>query len=158
MQIATIHVETWQAAYRGLMPAEFLESLSISDRAKKWQEMLSDANDQTVFLVGLIEDNVQGWASLCKCRDDDANDHWGEVGGIYVHPLAQKRGLGALLMSDGLDLLKKAGYTQATLWVLTSNAAARKFYESKGWRVEGKTKIDKSKGFELHETRYIADL
>ena len=153
-EIATIHVETWQDAYKNLIPDEYLQSLSIADRTKKWQEMLSDENAHTTCLVGLLDDQVLGWASVCRCRDEDAQEKWGELAGIYIHPLAQSKGLGSALMQEGLSLLKKEGYTQATLWVLTTNNSARNFYEAKGWRKEGKTKIDLRDGFELHETRY----
>jgi ribosomal protein S18 acetylase RimI-like enzyme len=157
-RIATIHVETWQSAYEGLIPSDYLDSLSIAKRTKKWQAKLDDAQDKTIYLVGLIDEKVLGWASLCKSRDEDVKSDRGEVGGIYVHPTAQKKGLGSLLMAEGVNILKQEGYAYATLWVLTSNALAREFYESRGWRVEGKTKIDNSRGFELHETRYILEL
>jgi len=157
-EIATIHVETWKDAYKGLIPNDYLQSLSVADKAKKWHEMLSDENDQTIYLVGLLNDEISGWASLCKCRDEDTKENWGELGGIYIHPSAQNKGLGSILMKEGLSILKNDGYTQATLWVLTTNISTREFYEAKGWRLEGKTKIDPRDGFELHEIRYITDL
>lgn len=158
LHIATIHVETWQHAYQGLIPNDYLDKLSIPERAKKWKEMLTDPEVHVIHIVGLVDDQILGWASLCKCRDEDAKDTWGELGGMYVHPKAQKKGLGTLLMAESMELLKKERYTHATLWVLKENTNARKFYESKGWRVEGKTKIDQREGFDLHETRYIIEL
>jgi ribosomal protein S18 acetylase RimI-like enzyme len=157
-RIATIHVETWQSAYQGLIPSDCLDSLSIAKRYEKWQTKLNNVHDKTIYLVSLINEEVLGWASMCKCQDDDAKSYWGEVGALYVHPTAQKKGLGSLLMAEGMNILKQAGYTYATLWVLTSNVVARAFYESKGWRVEGRTKIDQRDGFDLHETRYIIKL
>ena len=156
--IAVVHVETWQDAYTGLIPEGYLQSLSISDRTIKWQEMLADESSHAICLVGLIDGKVCGWSSLCKCRDADSGPKWGELGGMYIHPSAQAKGLGSLLMAESLALLRKEGYSQATLWVLTTNNSARSFYESRGWRVEGKTKTELRESFELHETRYIIDL
>lgn len=61
-------------------------------------------------------------------------------------------------MNEALKRLKKDGYKKATLWVLDTNEKTRKWYESKGWKVEGATKIDKRDNFELKETRYTIDL
>lgn len=157
-QIATIHVETWQNTYRGFIPNSYLNSLSIPNRTKKWLAMLNDKNDISVYFVGEINNRVMGWLSLCKCRDRDASSTWGELGGIYIHPLAQRKGLGTALMQEGLKQLKKLGYEKATLWVLTPNIKARGFYESKGWRLDGEIKVDPRDGFDLHETRYCIDL
>ncbi|OGC51665.1 hypothetical protein A2709_03170 [candidate division WWE3 bacterium RIFCSPHIGHO2_01_FULL_43_9] len=68
------------------------------------------------------------------------------------------KGAGTKLLEYGLKELKNMGYTKATLWVLASNAKTIKWYESRGWRVEGKTKVDKRDTFEMNETRYITDL
>ena len=68
---------------------------------------------------------------------------------MYIHQLAQSKGLGTALMQEGLKQLKKLGYEKATLWVLTSNIKARRFYESKGWRLDGKIKVDPRDGFDL---------
>ncbi|MBU0974470.1 GNAT family N-acetyltransferase [Patescibacteria group bacterium] len=157
-QIAKIHVETWQDAYKRLIPSEYLDSLSIEKKTEKWREMLSDPKSKTIYLVGCIGKNVLGWSSLTQSRDKDSSDDVGELGGIYVHPSAQKKGLGSMLMSRGLLSLKKLGYKRATLWVLTANLETRNYYESKGWRVEGKTKTEPRNGFKLHETRYAIEL
>ncbi len=50
--IAKIHVRTWQAAYKNLMPVVELRALSIPDRAKKWREILSESTHN----VCVIED------------------------------------------------------------------------------------------------------
>jgi hypothetical protein len=34
--IAAVHVASWQEAYRGLLPQEYLESLSVRDRIETW--------------------------------------------------------------------------------------------------------------------------
>lgn len=61
-------------------------------------------------------------------------------------------------MKSGLEYLREQGFTTATLWVLTTNEKTRKWYESKGWRVDGKTKSEPRDGFALNEIRYVIDL
>jgi hypothetical protein len=44
--IATIHVEAWRAAYRGIVPDEYLDSLSIDGRESTWRQNLLAAEPQ----------------------------------------------------------------------------------------------------------------
>lgn len=57
----------------------------------------------------------------------------GEVHNLAVHPDAQGRGLGALLLDAGLAHLAAAGCTEVLLWVAASNAPARRLYASRGF-------------------------
>ena len=52
-------------------------------------------------------------------------------------------------------LARQEKFVSVTLWVLSSNAAARKFYETMGFSLDGATKVDRSmNNYELHEVRY----
>lgn len=44
--IAAVHVYSWQAAYRGVVPDDFLRSLSIEDRETVWRESLEDRTSE----------------------------------------------------------------------------------------------------------------
>ena len=44
-------------------------------------------------------------------------------------------------MSAALVALRAAGFTTAMLWVLGTNARARRFYERRGWRPDGTSKV-----------------
>ena len=50
--------------------------------------------------------------------------------------------------------LTETGFSAATLWVLETNARARRFYESAGWAADGATKTDRRGDIELREVRY----
>jgi hypothetical protein len=41
--IAEVHVRTWQAAYRGQVPDEFLDELSVATRIAMWRSVIADA-------------------------------------------------------------------------------------------------------------------
>jgi hypothetical protein len=41
-----------------------------------------------------------------------------------------------------------------TLWVLDTNERARRFYEARGWRADGTSKSDASRGSPVVEVRY----
>src|SRR5216683_616799 len=136
----------------------YLQSLSITHRKERWQKILNKPEDNAYTLVAEIEGKVVGFCSVDKSRSEDMSKDTGELWAIYVDKNYEGKGIGTTLLNKGLDNLRDRGFKKAILWVLTSNYKTRKWYESKGWRVEGKTTIDKRDGLELEETRYIVDL
>lgn len=158
LQIAKIYVGTWQCAYRGQMPDDFLDKLSVEKRKKRWEEILKDPNTKSKTYVAQLGNQVIGFASFGPSRDEDMTKEVGELWGIYIDAGCMNKGVGSALMKEGLNNLRELGYKKATLWVLTFNEKSRSWYEHKGWKVEGKTKTDKEDGFPLNETRYVIDL
>lgn len=156
--IAVVHVKTWQCAYRGQLPDTMLDESSIEKRTEGWRKQLSEPEEGTFSFVIVVDEQIVGWCAVGKNRDEDVTSEIGELYGIYIHPNFIGRGLGSALMQYALNVLKQNGYKKATLWVLDTNEKTRKFYERKGWRVEGATKVDKRDEFDLHETRYIITL
>jgi ribosomal protein S18 acetylase RimI-like enzyme len=156
--IALIHTRTWQYAYRGQLPDSFLDNISVEKRLNMWTETLANSESLTKVFVATDEDEVIGFCAVCPCRDSDLGKEFGELAGIYVDQHHMGKGAGTKLLERGLSELKNMGYTKATLWVLASNAKTINWYESHGWRIEGKTKVDKRDAFEMNETRYITDL
>ncbi|MGH9267949.1 MAG: GNAT family N-acetyltransferase [Acidimicrobiales bacterium] len=152
------HVRTWQAAYRGQIPDDYLDSLSVERRADVWKEMLGRELGDTGAFV--LEDGgeVLGFAHVSPSRDPDAPASTGELTAIYVAPESWGHGGGRLLMDVAMATLRAAGFRRATLWVLDSNAAARRFYEHAGWIADGGVKTDDRGSFALVELRYARAL
>ena len=59
-------------------------------------------------------------------------DRFGEIYVVSVDPAFQGRGLGKVMVTQGLAALRKKGVGEAVLFVDESNAGARKLYESLG--------------------------
>lgn len=156
--IAMVHVRMWQKAYRGQVPDSFLDEMSIEKRFKIWKKSLEEQKEGNYTFV--VENNgfIAGWCAGGINRDKDVGLKVGELGGIYVHPDYAGKGLGSMLMNNFLNVLRSDGYEKATLWVLDTNEKTRKWYEFKGWKEEGKVKVEPREGFELRELRYIIDL
>jgi len=158
--IATVHVRSWQAAYRGLLPQDFLDGMVVSaERADRWRQIVgADAAAGRVTFVATSDagdaDTVLGFAHMAPARDGDADATTGELIAIYALPDAFGTGVGRALMRAGLDWLTAAGYTQASLWVLEGNARAIRFYEAAGWRDDGTGKTDELAGVTVIERRY----
>jgi GNAT superfamily N-acetyltransferase len=154
--IAYVHVRSWQVAYRGQMPDEFLDGLE--QRTNMWRELTGDP-DKLILLAEDSEQNIVGLSLLAPSRDPDAIPNTVEVAAIYVHPEKWRKGIGRALLSASLDQLRKCGYDQVTLWVLEGNQRARSFYESFGFIPDGAIKDDDHwKSFAVREVRYRLSL
>ena len=133
--IAALHVASWRWAYRGLLADGVLDALSVDERAAMWSELLAD--DGVAVLVAERDGLLAGFASAAPSRDDDATPGTGEVAAIYLAEAEAGTGLGRDLFSRIQEELRSRGFTRATLWVLETNARARRFYEREGWRWDG---------------------
>jgi GNAT superfamily N-acetyltransferase len=154
MGIGLVHVRSWQAAYRGLVPEEFLDGLDPVQRAGHWERQLSAEGEQPeLVLVAEVDGQVVGFAAIGPSRDEDG-DRDGEVRAIYLTAEHWGQGIGTALMGSALDVLRRAGFSGATLWVLATNERGRRFYETGGWAPDGAVKEDDSRGFPITEVRY----
>ena len=156
-QIAAVHVQSWQAAYRGLLPDDFLAALSVERRIRQWQSILSDP--ENAVPVYEADSQVVGFVSYGRCRDQDLNqDKVGEIYAIYLLPDCWGKGYGAALMSEALTRLQEQGYQTVSLWVLESNERAVRFYEQFSFQPDGATKVEnRPGGLDLHELRFVKE-
>jgi GNAT superfamily N-acetyltransferase len=154
--IATVHVWSWQDAYRGLLPQDFLDGLDVGRRRDGWARILAEAHwPRSATLVVDSDESVVGFAHLCPTRDDDGDPATvGEIVAIYLLSTLWSTGVGRRLMDESLDVLRQAGFREATLWVLDTNERARRFYESGGWLADGTVKQDRWGDVVLNEVRY----
>ena len=153
--LGDVHVQTWQEAYRGKIPQQHLNQMDLARRRQGWRQILQNPGPATTLVVEHGGQGVVGFIRVSSSRDSDADpDLVGEVQGLYLLPAFWGQGVGRLLMDAGLRRLAEAGYRESTLWVLATNDRARRFYEVSGWRPDGATKTDSSRGFPLFEVRY----
>lgn len=153
--IAAVHVGSWQAAYAGLLPDEFLSGLSIETREQFWASNLADTSRPHTVLAASAADEITGFAVFGPSRDEDATPETGELSSIYLLPSEWGRGMGRALHEECVRGLSSQ-FEAATLWVLTTNTRARKFYERAGWVTDGRTKVETMSdgAVTLEEVRY----
>jgi ribosomal protein S18 acetylase RimI-like enzyme len=127
--IARVHVSSWLSTYRGLLPDDFLESLSESNYAERWKRVITEGTSTVV----VAEDGagVVGFASGGRERAGEQGFE-GELYAIYVFDNAQRRGFGRELVRAIVDGLRELGLTNMIIWVLRDNRPAREFYERLG--------------------------
>lgn len=154
--IARIHVEAWRWAYEGLVDAGYLAGLDVESRTGNWQRALASgsANVRVAERDGRVVGFVVTGPSRDEARDDGAPASTGELRAIYIEPALERTGVGAALMVTALADLAAAGFSEATLWVLDTNARGRTFYERGGWRPDGAVREEKAGPSTLRELRY----
>ena len=153
-QIAKIHVETWQDAYKDLMPAELLDSLAIDQKIKLWKSLLSSDNEDTIAFVATEGESIIGFTSIGKSRDPEATEEIGEIYTIYVDHNHYRKGAGKLLLDAVQEKLIQLGFSKATLWVLETNTQGRSFYEKNGWQLTEEKKTEERDSYKLDEVKY----
>ncbi len=162
--VAVVHVDAWRAAYRGLLPDQLLDELSVDSRAKSWTSWLTrslkgmptDGEDGPSHRLLVAHDagEVLGWAPFGAGRDL-GDEGRGELAGLYVHPDRWRRGVGAALLHRVVQELRASGSEECYLWVLAGNVRALTFYERHEWRADGREKIiTGSEGRKITELRY----
>jgi GNAT superfamily N-acetyltransferase len=157
-RVAEVHVRSWQAAYRGHLPDLVLEGLSVERRARFWRSFVDAARSGEHLFVVVEEVTVCGFAHAGVCRDAAAPPMTGEVSSIYLVPEVWGTGLGRALMQTCVDRLAEDGHHEAVLWVLVTNARARRFYEAAGWVCDEALKTEEMVGTTVTETRYRRSL
>jgi GNAT superfamily N-acetyltransferase len=136
LAVARVHVRTWQAAYRGLLPDAYLAGLRPEDRAARYTFSSPDP-DRPHTLVAIDDDGgaIAGFATVGLPTSDDAEGA-GELLALYVEPDRWRAGVGRALI-DAARARLAARFTCAQLWVLDGNARAERFYAADGWAFDG---------------------
>jgi ribosomal protein S18 acetylase RimI-like enzyme len=152
--LGRVHVRAWQVAYRGMMPDEYLDGLSVDDRAQLWRDGLArPRRPRRVRLVAEHDAQTVGFVVGGPADGDDDRDA-GEVYALNVDPDVWGRGAGQALLSAAVEALASDGFDELVLWVHPDNQRARGFYEHTGWDCEGTTRQQEVLGIEVPEIRY----
>jgi len=94
----------------------------------QWEEALADPEIE----IYVLEVNGEPVGSV-------AVGH-GFLRNLYVLPEHQGAGLGETLHDHALDRLRALRCDEAKLWTLEGNHGARRFYEQRGWSLNGETR------------------
>ena len=152
--IARVHVDTWRAAYAGIVADSTLSALTYAASTQRQLGILGD-NGRLVFVAVDAGIGVVGFAMGGPARGAVA-DCDGELYGLYVHPTHQGRGIGRRLVATMAKALADGGFSRVLVWALSENPA-RAFYEKLGGAVLEQKDID-IKGQTLRHISYGWDV
>ena len=149
--VARIHVESWNIAYRGIMPDDVIARTDLTYRTKFWGERIADP-EWPVFVI-TEEGEIVAFCQMIPSRDpDDDPTRVGHITSLHVVPQLRGRGHGRALVDHVLAEFRRRGFAELTLWVLEENLSARQFYEKYGFRLDGGTRTYPKT--EVPEVRY----
>jgi GNAT superfamily N-acetyltransferase len=136
--IAAVHIASWRAAYRGLVPDRILDELTIEGRRRDWRGWLAEGGKRQDTLVAERDGGIEAFCTL-EMPSREANEPDGVAGipALYAHPDAFGRGAGPALMDAAIEAMRGRGYREAILWMLEGNQRAEAFYERRGWKRDG---------------------
>jgi ribosomal protein S18 acetylase RimI-like enzyme len=156
--IGRVHVETWQAAYAGMLPDAMLAGMSDVRQSSYWSRLLSDPREaRGVFVADDRDRGVVGFGSCGPVRDppeglNGTETRVGEIYTLYVEPDFQNGGLGRRLLDALFRQLRADGCDTAVLWMLADNPT-RFFYEGLGGQRVGE-RTDTMGGVDVDEQAY----
>jgi ribosomal protein S18 acetylase RimI-like enzyme len=178
--IALLHIASWRVAYSAELPAPYLASLDGAARAEQWRTRM--ARPTTDVLLAEQDGVLLGFCAHGPAHDlgGSLTSAWGrsnrrclqnartggqelerpwEIYSLHVQPQLRGGGIGTILFNEGLGSAHRAGASLLTLWVVATNAPARRFYEGKGMQPDGAAKNrELAPGITLHEVRYSVAL
>lgn len=152
--IARVHVDSWRTTYPGIMPEEFLASLSYDERERMWRRVLSTAAErgQVVYVAEDGAGWIVGFAYGGPTRGEAASEYAGEVYSIYLLQSQQGQGLGRQLFRRVAQYLAGQGRKSLLVWVARDNPS-RRFYEALGGKPAREQQIELS-GQTIDEVGY----
>lgn len=163
VQIGAVHVAAWRSAYPGILPDEYLASLSVTRHAASYDRMIRAG--EGIFVAALSANEappgtprprsaqIVGFSQAGRARSHKIAE--GEISLLYVLDDWRDRGLGRRLMRAAANHLAAEGCRSAFLWVLRDNPS-RWFYARLGGKpaAEGSLRFA---GRELRQTAYVWD-
>jgi len=150
---AVCHISSWRSAYKGIVPDEYLNSMSAEERSERYKKQIEE-NNEVLFYNAIYENKIIGLLCISKSRDEDKLNA-GEVGAIYLIEEFWGKGYGREMMNFAIDTLKNMGYNEIILWVFEENNRARRFYEKCGFTFSGEKAIMNIGGKDIPKVRYI---
>lgn len=154
-EVAHIHVTSWQAAYHGLMPDEFIKQQTIERRTKLWTNVIS--RSLANLLVAEENQKVVGFISFDKAQPNLSSQSI-EISSIYLLPSHFDKGIGSKLMEECELKLACSSVSQITLWALDTNKSALTFYKKHGFIETGKRSKERLNSVVLNDLELVKTL
>jgi GNAT superfamily N-acetyltransferase len=155
--LAAMHAASWQATYRELLPADFLECEVGGERAAYWRARMEapGAERRLVLIAELGEEAQERTPVGFVCVERQPGSPWGVLlDNLHALPAHQGIGVGKRLMQAAQAWARAQGEAQLYLYVLEGNAPAIAFYERQGWVFSG-AEPDRMGGIDITALRYV---
>jgi ribosomal protein S18 acetylase RimI-like enzyme len=134
--VATLHLASWRATYRGIFSDAFLDGPdALADRRALWDRRLApDFPARWHVLLARDDDGtLRGFACVLPDEEPDAGVL---LDNLHVHPASQGQGVGRQLLQAARDWAgAQEPASPLVLYVFERNARAVGFYDRMGGTV-----------------------
>jgi GNAT superfamily N-acetyltransferase len=132
VDLARIHVTSWRESYAGMLPARFLDDMSVTRHARRWSSQLLRLRPGEVVMAAEARDGLVGYCA--GAAPEPGGGDRAEIFTLYLLRSAQGRGNGFQLFRSTARVLAAKGAGALELWVLSENRRAQGFYHRLGGR------------------------
>ncbi|MFW9969541.1 MAG: GNAT family N-acetyltransferase [Candidatus Odinarchaeota archaeon] len=146
--IVKVQVDTWRTAYRGIIPGDYLQSLSYRDKKENWRQKLENpTHGAKIFVAETDHCEIVGFASATLEKYNPIiivqrlRNYIGELCAIYVSKEFQRKKIGIELVKLVAKYLLANNVKSMIVWVLKKNPSYR-FYEKLGGKYLGEQSIE----------------
>lgn len=131
--IARVHVASWNAAYRGILPDDILSRHDVGHRLDTRRRILRQTDGLHLVAHDTTFNDIVGFCDAGLARRPGP---WhGELYAIYLLPQSRYLGIGRQLFDHTLSWMRARHWPSMIVWVLENNPHARRFYEALGGRL-----------------------
>jgi len=146
--LAEIFRNSWELAYRGIIPHLHLESMIRRRDESWWQSVIRGSEG---LLVLEVSGAAVGYVTYGRARGRSKLQ--GEIYELYLSPTHQGLGFGEHLFEGARHMLDERRLEGLVVWALSANEAAAAFYRRRGGRPVAKS-VDKIGGIKLEKIAY----
>jgi len=139
--ISRVKIDTWRYAYKHILDPTVLKELDVARDSAKWKERLSESGERERCLVACEQDRVVGFLYLGPNRFDEV-DCDGELQAIYVLPSHHRRGVGHMMLREGVDWMVADGFKSMAVFVFRDNPIGVGFYRSTGAELHDEAELE----------------
>jgi GNAT superfamily N-acetyltransferase len=160
--VARVQGETWQTAYRDVLPASVLEAWDTAEAEAAWSAAIvrppTPAHGVLVALDGnrVVGFTAYGPPELAADEQPDPAGPTTEIAVLLVEPRWGRRGHGSRLLAAVADLAAGNGTARLTTWVAEGDRVTADFLDSAGWGPDGWARTLDAGGTPLRELRWHA--
>jgi len=159
--VGLVQAAVWRDAYGTVLPQDVVDQFDASRFARVWRDSLkTPPSPRHLLLVGCAGEQVVSFAAVGPSIDPDANEAWGEVLAMGVHPDARRSGHGSRLLNAAVDTLRGKGFSSMSVWLLARDEDTRAFLTAAGLSPDGayRDRVIGVDGTLAREVRLTADL
>lgn len=151
--IASLHARSWRENYRGAFLDEYLDGDLPGERLSVWRARLDHPLENQFVQLAVEGARILGFVCTYGAHDPE----WGSlVDNLHVAHDAKRAGIGSSLMRQaGAWLVPRYPDRGVYLFVLESNAPARRFYECLGGENAGTSVMETHGGARVRSCRYV---